>query len=203
MVKYILVRHGQTEWNKSERFRGQADIPLNDTGKEQARKVAAYLANDKIDAVYCSPLSRARHTAEPFAKDHHLEIQLNDGLTDIDVGALEGLTVEEARQAFPDVVTKWQEAPGHVRFPKGDSVKSLQARLNKLLAEIEQRHEGQTIALVSHRVVCHALMCIILGLDLDRLWRIRQDNACIDRFETSPSGYVLTLLNETSHLNRS
>lgn len=201
MVKYILIRHGQTEWNKNERFRGQADIPLNETGKEQARKVAAYLANDKIDALYCSPLLRTRQTAQPLADLNHLEIQLNDGLTDVDVGALEGMTVDEARQAFPDVVLKWQQAPGHVKFPKGDSVKSLQARLKKLLEELERRHEGQTVALVSHRVICHAMICIVLGLDLDDLWRIRQDNACIDRFESTENGYALILMNETSHLS--
>lgn len=199
-TKFILVRHGQTEWNRVERFRGRADIPLNDTGKAQAEKVAARLAGDKLDALYASPLSRAVATAEPIAASHHLEIQKNETLMDIDIGALEGLTLEEAQQSFPEVIEKWLTAPGHCKFPKGESVKAVAARLAKLLEELTARHPDQTVALVSHRVMCHIMLCLVLGLDLDAMWTFRQDNACIDRFENSERGYVLTLLNETAHL---
>ncbi len=199
-TKFILVRHGQTEWNRVERFRGRADIPLNDTGKAQAQKVAARLAAEKIDALYASPLSRAMATAEPIASSHQWEIQKNDTLMDIDIGALEGLTIEEAQQSFPEVIDKWMNAPGHCKFPKGESVKTVAARLEKLLEELSAGHPDQTVALVSHRVMCHIMLCLVLGLDLDSMWRFRQDNACIDRFEKNERGYVLTLLNETAHL---
>lgn len=200
MIKFILIRHGQTEWNKSDRFRGRVDIPLNGTGEEQARKVAAFLKNEKIDAIYSSPLQRAVHTAQPLADEHHLQVQINPDLNDVDVGALEGMTVDEARQAFPDVVEKWLNAPGHLKFPKGESIKALKGRLDTLLAEMATHHDGQTVALVSHRVVCLALLCLVLGLDMDSLWRLRQDNACIDLFEMHGDSYTVTLMNETSHL---
>lgn len=199
-TKFILVRHGQTEWNRVERFRGQVDIPLNETGKAQAQKVAARLAGDKIDVLYASPLSRTMQTAEPIAAGHQLEIQKHDTLMDIDIGALEGLTVEEAKQSFPEVIDKWMNAPGHVKFPKGESIKTVANRLQALLEELSTRHPDQTVALVSHRVMCHILVCLVLGLDLDAMWSIRQDNACINRFEKTERGYVLTLLNETGHL---
>lgn len=199
-TKFILVRHGQTEWNRVERFRGQVDIPLNETGKAQAQKVAARLAGDKIDVLYASPLSRTMQTAEPIAAGHQLEIQKHDTLMDIDIGALEGLTVEEAKQSFPEVIDKWMNAPGHVKFPKGESIKTVTNRLQALLEELSTRHPDQTVALVSHRVMCHILVCLVLGLDLDAMWSIRQDNACINRFEKTERGYVLTLLNETGHL---
>lgn len=200
MIKFILIRHGQTEWNKSERFRGRADIPLNETGRIQARKIADYLANEKIDALYTSPLQRALHTAEPLAQRHHLEIQKHDGLNDLDIGAVEGQTADEARQAFPEVIDKWLNAPGHAKFPKGESTKSVKVRLGKSLEELGARHAEQTVALVTHRVVCHVLLSMLLGLDLDSMWSFRQDNACIDRFEKDGDRYVVTLINETSHL---
>src|SRR5512146_2017965 len=128
-TSFILIRHGQTEWNKQDRFRGHVDIPLNDTGKAQAQKVAARLANDKIDAIYASPLQRTMQTAQPVAEAHGLEVQKEDALIDLDVGAMEGLTVEEARQTFPDVVDKWLNAPSKLKFPKGESIKSVRTRV--------------------------------------------------------------------------
>ncbi len=200
-TRFVLIRHGQTEWNRgAERFRGHADLPLNETGLAQAQKIAARLAGEKIAAVYSSPLQRARQTAQPLADALHLEIQKQDGLLDIDFGALEGMTVDEARQAFPEVIEKWIAAPGHVRFPKGDSFKTLRTRIEAMLDALAAKHAGETVALVSHKVVCGALLCSVLGLDGDALWRIQQDNACINSFEKRDTGWLVTLLNETSHL---
>ncbi len=125
----------------------------------------------------------------------------SDDLIDMDVGALEGLTVEEARQSFPDVMDKWANAPGKVKFPKGEAMKSVRARIEKLLGELVVRHPDQTVALVTHRVICHVTLCHALGLDLDNLWRFRQDNACINTFEPREQEFVVTLLNETRHLH--
>jgi broad specificity phosphatase PhoE len=199
-TRFILIRHGQTEWNRTERFRGHADIPLNETGRIQAHKIAARLAAEPIDALYSSPLQRAVQTAEPLAETHHLPIQQQEGLIDINFGALEGLTVDEARQAFPEVIEKWLAAPGRVKFPKGDSLRAVRARIEKLLAELAAQHPNQTVALVSHKVTCGAMLCYVIGLDADALWNIAQDNGCINRFETRDQGFVITLLNDTSHL---
>ncbi len=197
---FILIRHGQTEWNREERFRGQADIPLNETGKAQALKIAARLANDPIAAIYSSPLQRAQATAQPLAQAKHLDVQVDPGLNDISFGALEGLTVAEARKSFPEVIDKWLKEPGHCKFPKGDSVKGLVSRLESTFEALAAKHPDQTIALVSHRVVCHAVICQVVGLSMDALWRVRQDNACINRFERHPAGDVLLLMNDTDHL---
>ena len=200
-TRFILIRHGQTEWNRgAERFRGHADLPLNETGLAQAQRVAARLASEKIAALYASPLQRALQTAQPLADAQHLEIQKHAGLLDIDFGALEGMTVEDARQAFPEVIEKWIGAPGHVKFPKGDSFKSVRMRIETMLDELAGKHAGETIALVSHKVVCGAMMCVVLGLPADALWRIQQDNACIDVFEKRDAGWVVTLMNDTTHL---
>ncbi|HEX7586899.1 MAG TPA: histidine phosphatase family protein [Anaerolineae bacterium] len=200
-TRFILVRHGQTEWNRgAERFRGHADMPLNETGLAQAQKVAQRLANEKIVALYSSPLQRALQTAQPLADLHHLEIQKHDGLLDIDFGAFEGMTLVEARQAFPEVAEKWIAAPGHVKFPKGDSFKQVRTRIEAMLEELASRHAGETVALVSHKVICGATLCVVLGLPADAMWRIQQDNACINTFESRETGWLVTLMNETAHL---
>ncbi|MDE3090696.1 MAG: histidine phosphatase family protein, partial [Chloroflexota bacterium] len=127
-------------------------------------------------------------------------IQKHAGLLDINFGAFEGMTLEEARQAFPEVVEKWITAPGHVKFPKGDSFRTLRTRIEQMLDELAAKHPGETVALVSHKIVCGAMLCVVLGLEADALWRIQQDNACINTFEKRDAGWVVTLLNETSHL---
>lgn len=200
-TRFILIRHGQTEWNRgAERFRGRADVPLNDLGHAQAQKIAVRLANEKIAAIYASPVSRTINTAQPLADKLNIKVELHPGLLDIDVGALEGMTIDEARAAFPDILEKWLIAPGHVKFPKGESFKAIRTRIIALLDELAPKHNGETIALVTHRVVSSAMLCVVLGLDADALWRIQQDNACINSFEKRDAGWVVTLINETGHL---
>lgn len=200
-VKFLLVRHGQTEWNQgNERFRGRADVPLNDTGKIQAQKIAARLAKEKINAIYVSPMQRTFYTAQPLATALKIKAEPHPGLLDIDVGALEGMTIDEARTAFPEVMEKWITTPGKVKFPKGESFKAMRTRIVALLDEMTAKHAGETIALVTHRVVCSAMLGIVLGLDADALWRIRQENACLNAFEKHEHGWVVTLMNDTSHL---
>lgn len=199
-TNFILFRHGQTEWNASERFRGHADLALNETGLNQARSIAARLKSEKLAAIYCSPLRRASQTAQPLADALGIPVQKHEGLSDIDFGALEGMTVEDARQAFPEVIETWLARPGHVKFPKGDSFKKMRTRIEAMLEELSIKHDGETIALVSHKVVCGALLCVVLGMDADELWRIQQDVACINRFERRATGWVVTLVNDVHHL---
>lgn len=203
MTRFILIRHGQTEWNRgAERFRGRVDVPLNDLGRTQAQQIAARLAHEKIAAIYASPMQRTLHTAQPLADILRLPIQPHPGLLDIDVGAVEGMTIAEAQQAFPDLMKQWLNTPGVVKFPKGESFKRMRARIIALLDELAPKHDGETIALITHRVVCCAMLCVVLGLPPDALWRIRQDNACVNFFEKNEYGFVVTLLNDTHHLDK-
>lgn len=200
-TRFILVRHGQTEWNRgAERFRGRADLALNETGLEQANQIAARLAKEKIAAVYASPLRRTMQTAQPIAAAHQLQVVEHSGLLDIDFGALEGMTVDEARLAFPDVIDKWVTAPGHAKFPKGGSLKAVRGRIDNLFNDLVPKHAGETVVLVSHKVVCGAMLCYVLGLSADALWRIQQDNGCINTFEKQGDDWVVTLMNDAGHL---
>ena len=200
-TRFILIRHGQTEWNRgAERFRGRADVPLNDLGHAQAQKIATRLAQEKIAAIYASPMQRTLHTALPLADALHLQVQPHPNLLDIAVGALEGMTIDEARQMFPELMLQWLTAPGTAKFPKGESFKKMRTRILALLDELAPKHDGETVALVTHRVVCSALLCVVLGLEPNALWRIQQDNACVNFFEKREQGFVVTLMNDTRHL---
>ena len=200
-TRFILIRHGQTEWNRgAERFRGRADVLLNATGQQQAQQLTAFLAHEKMDALYVSPMQRTLQTAQPLAAVHKLIAQPHPALLDIDFGELEGLTQEEARAAFPEIMVQWENAPGTVKFPNGESLRAVRARIVGLLDELAEKHAAETVTLVSHKVVCGAMMCVALGLPLSAQWRIKQDLACLNLFERRDSDYVVTLLNCTAHL---
>ena len=107
MVKIILVRHGETEWNKIHRIQGGAsDVPLNEVGKQQASNVAGRLKNEKIQAVYSSPLQRALYTAREIARYHCLEVNLAPALKEIDAGSLEGLPSAELILGFDEYICR-------------------------------------------------------------------------------------------------
>jgi phosphoserine phosphatase len=199
-TRFILIRHGETEWNRQDRFRGRSEVPLNDTGMAQAEKIAARLANQKIDAVYASPLPRAIQTATPLAKSHNLEIEQTADLLDVDYGAWEGMPREDIRTKYGDLYATWIKSPGKVKFPGGESMKQVRLRVEKLLEDLCEDHLGETVVLVSHRVTCHLTLCIALGLSNDDIWHLRQDVGCMNEFENRDGIYVVTLMNQTDHL---
>lgn len=166
----------------------------------QADKIAACLADKKIDAVYASPLPRAIQTATPLAKSHKLEIAQTADLLDIDYGAWEGMAREDIRSRYPDLYTTWIKAPGKIKFPGGESVRQVRLRVEKLLGDLCDDHLGETVALVSHRITCHIALCVALGLPNDALWHLRQDVGCINEFENRDEIYVVALMNQTDHL---
>ena len=106
MTEIILARHGETEWNVSEIFRGRIDVELNDTGSKQAQLLAEYLSQKKIEAVYSSPLQRALRTAEVIARHHKLEVAITPGLIDLDFGKWQGLSHQEVKDKYAKATAK-------------------------------------------------------------------------------------------------
>jgi broad specificity phosphatase PhoE len=121
-------------------------------------------------------------------------------LLDIDYGAWEGMAREDIRAKYPDLYGTWVKSPGKIKFPGGESVRQVRMRVEKLLADLSEDHLGETLVLVSHRVTCHMVLCIALGLPNDALWRIRQDVGCLNEFEIRDGTYVVSLMNSTDHL---
>lgn len=201
-TRFILVRHGQTEWNRVERFRGRADVPLNDVGLAQAAAVGRRIAAEwQPAAVYSSPLGRAMATAQAIAAHFELPVSPLAGLADIHYGAWQGLTPEEARARWPDLVHAWYTTPATVQVPGGESLADLRQRAMVAIHELAARHVGQTIALVSHTVVNRVILLAVLGLGNDRFWRLRQDTCAINVFEAEGGDFTLVTLNDTCHLN--
>lgn len=201
MTRIILVRHGQTEWNRVERFRGQADVPLNKTGIAQAEAAARRIAAEWTPAaVYSSPLGRAVRTAEAIATPFGLEVRPHPGLNDIHFGEWQGLTPDEARARWPESVEAWMRTPQTALIPGGESLAGLGERSLRAVRELAARHEGETIVLVGHTVLNRVLLLAMLGLGLEHFWRIRQDTAAINIIEAENDVFTLVSLNETCHL---
>jgi broad specificity phosphatase PhoE len=200
MVQIILIRHGETDWNTEQVFRGKIDVPLNQTGLAQARAVRDALAESAIDALYASPLARAFETARVLAEGRGLAVGAEEGLSDVDFGLWQGLPKEKVKKDYPDLYSTWLTDPELVTFPRGETLLKVQQRAMAALERVMDSNPGKTIALVSHRVVTKVILCGVLGLDLSRFWRVKQDTCAINRFEHDAGSYCLTLLNDTCHL---
>jgi broad specificity phosphatase PhoE len=203
MTRIILVRHGQTEWNRVERFRGRADVPLNETGLAQAEATGRRIASMwQPVAVYASPLSRAVKTAEAIARSFALPVQVHPGLADIDYGLWQGLTPDEARARWPEIVEAWYTAPHTVHIPGGETLADLRTRAMATVNDLAARHSGQTLGMVGHTVINRIILLGVLGLGNDRFWRIRQDTCAINVFEAEADGFTLVSMNDTCHLQK-
>jgi probable phosphoglycerate mutase len=201
MTCIILVRHGQTEWNRVERFRGHADVPLNETGLAQAEATGLRITEEwQPTAIYSSPLSRAVKTAEAIAKHYNIPVQTHPGLTDIDYGEWQGLTPDEARERWPEAVHAWYNQPEIACIPGGETLASLRQRAMCTVNELASRHTGQTIVLVGHTVINRIILLGVLGLGNERFWYIKQDTCAINVFVAEKNDFVLVYMNDTCHL---
>jgi probable phosphoglycerate mutase len=144
----LLARHGETDWNRENRFQGHADPPLNETGRAQAAELAAALADESLAAVYSSPLRRAFETAQIVATPHGLEPVGVDALREIDVGSWQGLTRAEIEERFPEQFARWLDY--EQGWDGGESYEEMGSRVISGLLELAAAHEGERILAVSH-----------------------------------------------------
>jgi phosphoserine phosphatase len=201
MATVLLIRHGETEWNRERVYRGRKDIPLSDNGRSQANRLAAALAESPIKTIYASPLSRAVETAVAVARVKGLEVNIREEFIDMDFGDWEGLSVDEARERDPELYDTWENAPQDFVPPHGESLTAIRTRADAGLAQIIQTHPDQLIAIVTHRVVCKLLICSILGLPSAAFWKIQQDVCCFNAFSIDEDKSVLLRMNDTCHLH--
>jgi broad specificity phosphatase PhoE len=202
LTRLIVVRHGRTEWNRVERFRGRADIKLDEVGIKQAEAAAARVTDWQVSAVYSSPLRRALATAEILARPFSLEVKMLPGIIDIDYGEWQGLSPQEAAAEYSDLYSKWMESPHEVNFPGGESLTAVRERAASAVDGLIPKHPKETVVLVSHKVVCQILILSLLGLDNSHFWQITQDVCAINLFEVRDSVPSTLSLNDTCHLKR-
>jgi len=199
MTKIMLIRHGDTDWNVEEIFRGRVDIELNETGIKQAELLAKHLSDEKIVAIYSSPLKRALRTAEIITGSRNVDVTPTPELIDFDYGEWQGLSHSMVKERYPKLYNDWMSNPQVVRMPKGENLDDVKRRTISLVDRLIAEHEG-TIALVSHRVIHKVLICALLGLDNSRFWNIRLDTCGITTFTCDDNGFVLVRHNDTSFL---
>jgi probable phosphoglycerate mutase len=202
MTHIYLVRHGTTDWNKEEIFRGRAECKLNETGKAEAKALALYFEDVPIEGVYSSPLSRAMETARPTAESKGREVVPDPAFTDLDFGTWQGLPLKEAQEKYPDLYRLWREQPEAVSFPQGENLTQVRNRTWEGLNRLAEENPKRTILIVTHRVVTKVLICAALGLDDSHFWQVKQDSTAINCLEYSRGGFNIALINDTCHLKR-
>jgi broad specificity phosphatase PhoE len=201
LIKVILVRHGETDWNKVRRIQGSAsDTPLSETGKRQAEGVALKLKNEKIQAIYSSPLQRAFNTAQVIARYHrHLEVQPRDTLKEINVGELEGLLAVELKMRFDEYICRNNSNHELIKLPGGESLLDVQNRAWNTIEDCMNSHSEGTIVVVTHYFVIMSIICKVLNLPLIEISHLRLSTGTISRFAVE-DGYVrLELFNDSCH----
>lgn len=200
MTRLVVVRHGRTEWNRVERFRGRADIELDEVGIRQAEAAAERISEWQVSAIYTSPLRRALTTAEILAHPFSLEVKLLPGIIDIDYGEWQGLSPEEASAKHGNLYSTWLNSPHQMKFPGGESLTDVRKRAASAVDDLIARHPKETIVLVSHKVVCQILILSLLGLDNAHFWEITQDVCAVNLFEVRGGMPSALFLNDTCHL---
>ena len=200
MSKLILVRHGETTWNIEMRYQGQTDISLTANGIEQAGKVAQRLADEKIAAVYSSDLSRAFVTAAQIAAVHGLDVLTRRDLREISFGEWGGVAYDSLVLDGGGTGNRLFSHPAEIEIPGGETFFEVQQRMMEALRELAQRHEGQTVVIVSHGAAIRTVLCDVLGMDLNRLWAIRQSNTAVNILEVLPQKVLVSLVNDVHHL---
>ena len=200
MTRLIIVRHGRTEWNRVEKFRGRADIGLDEVGMKQAEAAGKRIAEWPISAIYSSPLRRASTTAEIIAGSLGLKVRLLPGIIDIDYGAWQGLSTEDVVARDGYLYSQWIESPDKVQFPGGESFTEVRERTTSVVSDLIQRHPKETVVLVSHKVICQVLILSLLELDSSHFWQITQDVCAMNLFEVRGGIPSALFLNDTCHL---
>lgn len=200
-MRLILARHGETPGNRDRLALGRLDVPLNDTGLAQARALARFLERTPLVAVYSSPLQRARKTAEEIAEPHNLGVVVEEGLTEMDVGEMDGHTIQDMLKLHADFLKGWMgPEAGDLRMPGGETLQEVQDRAWEVVERLIERHERDAICAVSHNFTIHCILCRALGLPLAEFRRFRHDLAAVSVLSFTGGGAVLVGLNNVSHL---
>lgn len=202
MTELILIRHGETDWNRELRFQGQLDVPLNAIGLEQARRVAERLAREPMQQLVSSDLQRALQTAQAVAGriPAQLEPVLDAALREQHFGVVEGLRVPDIQQQYPQAWEQWVRFDAHYAFQGGECTRDFHARVLAALHALAHRHAGQTVAVVTHGGVLDMVYRSALGLSLSGPRVSEIPNAGINRVRLS--GDVIEIVDwaDTRHL---
>jgi broad specificity phosphatase PhoE len=200
-TRVFLVRHGATVLSTEDRFAGETDVELSDTGRDQLRRLASRLAGEKIVAAYASPLRRTVESARIVAEPHALSVVTREGLREVSHGRWEQKTRAEVEKLYPEEYARWEEDPFSFAPRGGETGLAVTARALPILLEIVAAHPDGTVLVLSHKATIRLLLSSLLGFD-PRSYRDRLDQspACLNILDfKDPSRARLTLFNDVSH----
>lgn len=207
--RLLLVRHGETNWNKESRFQGIKDIPLNDNGRSQASKAGKFLHNIPIDFAVSSSMLRPKETAEIILQHHpEVELETTTELIEICHGLWEGMLESEIQAEYAELLQQWKDCPETVQMPEGENLQQVWDRgvaaWNKIAADHSHTDNPKTVLVVAHDAINKVILCYLLGLKPDNFWNIRQGNCAvsvIDYPQGASGKPVLQAINITTHLS--
>jgi broad specificity phosphatase PhoE len=202
MLRLILIRHGETERNSQGKLQGGlSDLPLNERGREQARRLGLALSGEKLEAVYSSPLRRALATAEAICSYHPFEVRTMPALAELNMGTIDGLDRAQIIENHADFWRRWQEADYSVALPGGESVFELQRRAWGAAEDIRRRHLGGSVALVGHGIALQTIIATALDAPLSGFRRFSLAVASTSILHMADHRSSLAKLNDTGHLD--
>lgn len=200
MVRIILIRHGETTWNVEGRYQGQEDTPLSPTGIAQGKAAGLALKDISIDAAVSGPLSRAFDTCRFITKYHHVNIRIDERITEISHGRWEGVHADEIKKNYPKEFELWHNRPEKVQMPGGESLEDVRKRVRAAFDDYAAIYQGKTLLVAAHDAVNKVILCDLMGLGMEHFWHFKQDNACINVIEEHEKSWRLVTLNATTHL---
>ncbi len=183
VAELYLIRHGTTTLNVQNRYRGRRDVPLDAQGWADAVEAARALSPMGLIAVYAGPLRRTINTAQVIADECRIpDVRILHGLINLDYGAWEGMTSEEAAMYDPEMFKRYKTAPGQAICPNGERLTDAQARMIEAVQLIGERHKGERVAGVTHAVMIRLVAAKLLNLDGEE-WRIPVGRGSLTKFE--------------------
>jgi len=197
-LKLILVRHGQTVWNREKRAQGVSNIELNEYGRAQAECLALSLLDEGIDSIVSSPLKRAIQTAEAINRFHHLPIDTQDGLMELNMGDFEGIALGRMLNDHEDFLKQWADDPASIVMPGGESLAELQRRAWGAVERIIAK-PGTTL-LVSHNFTIMTILSMIKGVDIAHFRQFHVDVASKTVVNFAGERGDIVIFNDISHL---
>lgn len=200
-TRVLAIRHGETAWNVDSRVQGHLDIPLNDKGRWQARRMASALADEPVAAIYASDLKRAFETARALSDAVGVPVQPDEGLRERAFGLFEGQSFKEIEAKWPEWSERWRRRDPQFRPGGGESLEDFHARIAATARRLCEAHPGQTVALVAHGGVMDCLYRLATRIEPNtpRTWQL--GNASINRLLYTPGGFSLVGWSDTSHLD--
>ena len=200
-MKIIIVRHGETNWNKHGKLQGIRDIPVSKIGLHQAKLLANRLDSIKIDAIYTSKLKRSMKTAQEIQRFHkHAKIAKLKELNEMSWGIWEGMRMEDVRRKYHDLYEKRKEDRFSYKIPKGESPLILKRRLHKIVDRLEKQHKNQNILIVGHGGINRVLMGILLKWSNEKVLLVKLHNASITIINVKNEIARMILFNSKHHL---